>query len=71
MVVERKENNKQIEEVRDEANQVEAEHLKNSEAELNELLAEYWSLPPVRLRRETDKYMSLTWLQLESSWNYS
>jgi len=55
MVVERRENDKQIEEVRDEANQVEAkinEHLKKSEAELNELLAEYW-----KLRHETDVYM--------------
>jgi kinetochore protein Nuf2 len=68
MVVKRKENDKQVEEVRDEANQMEAEHLKKSEAELNELLAEYWSL---RLRWETGKYMSrsLSWLQ--SSWNYS
>ncbi|KAF8906040.1 Nuf2 family-domain-containing protein [Gymnopilus junonius] len=55
MVVERRVNDKQIEEVRDEANQVEAkmnEHLKQSEAELNELLAEYW-----KLRHETDVYM--------------
>jgi len=55
MVVERRENDKQIEEMRDDANQVEAkinEHLKKSEAELNELLAEYW-----KLRHETDIYM--------------
>ncbi|KAF8964092.1 Nuf2 family-domain-containing protein [Flammula alnicola] len=55
MVVERRENDKQIEEVRGEANKVEAntnEHLKKSEAELNELLAEYW-----KLRHETDVYM--------------
>jgi len=55
MVVERRENDKQIEEVRDDANQVEAkihEHLKKSEAELDELLAEYW-----KLRHETDVYM--------------
>ncbi|KAH9483845.1 putative kinetochore protein NUF2 [Psilocybe cubensis] len=55
MVIERRENDKQIEEVRDEANQVEAsmhKHLKQSEVELNELLAEYW-----RLRHETDVYM--------------
>ncbi|KAF8197413.1 Nuf2 family-domain-containing protein [Pholiota molesta] len=55
MVVERRENDKQIEEVREEANRVEAqmnEHLKTSEIELNELLAEYW-----KLRHETDVYM--------------
>jgi kinetochore protein Nuf2 len=55
MVVERRENDKQIEEVRDEANQVElkiSEHLKKGETVLNELLAEYW-----KLRRETDIYM--------------
>lgn len=75
MVVERRENDKQIEEVRDQANQVEAkvrtnsksitdseltfsrqmnEHLKKSEIELNELLAEYW-----KLRRETGTFPSL------------
>ncbi|KAF9532402.1 Nuf2 family-domain-containing protein [Crepidotus variabilis] len=55
MVVERKENDKQIEEVREEANEAEAkmqEHLKKSEAELNELLAEY-----CKIRHQTDVYM--------------
>jgi len=55
MVVERRENDKQIEEVREEANEVEVQmndHLKMSEIELNELLAEYW-----KLRHETDVYM--------------
>ncbi|KAF8163090.1 Nuf2 family-domain-containing protein [Crassisporium funariophilum] len=55
MVIERRENDKQIEEVRDEASEVEAkmnEHLKNSEAESSQLLAEYW-----KLRHETDVYM--------------
>ncbi|KAJ7074414.1 Nuf2 family-domain-containing protein [Mycena amicta] len=47
MVVERRDTDKQVEEVRAEANNVEskmAEHLKTSEAELNQLLSEYWQL---------------------------
>ncbi|KAF9001985.1 Nuf2 family-domain-containing protein [Cyathus striatus] len=54
MVVERRDNDRQVEELRAEANAVEAkmsEHLKKNEGELNELLAEYW-----RLRHETGKY---------------
>ncbi|KJA27315.1 hypothetical protein HYPSUDRAFT_35161 [Hypholoma sublateritium FD-334 SS-4] len=55
MVVQRRQNDKEIEDVREEANQVEVQmndHLKMSEIELNELLAEYW-----KLRHETDVYM--------------
>ncbi|GLB35199.1 putative nuf2 family protein [Lyophyllum shimeji] len=55
MAIERRDNDKQVEELRAEANEVEkkmAEHLKKGEAELNELLAEYW-----KLRHETDVYM--------------
>ncbi|KIM56125.1 hypothetical protein SCLCIDRAFT_1220548 [Scleroderma citrinum Foug A] len=55
MDIERRENDKQVEEFRKEANEVEAkmtEHLTKSEAELNELLAEYW-----KLRHETEVYM--------------
>ncbi|RXW17416.1 hypothetical protein EST38_g8443 [Candolleomyces aberdarensis] len=55
MVLERKDNDKQVEELRGEANAVEekmAEHLRASELELTELLAEYW-----KLRHETDVFM--------------
>ncbi|RDB21520.1 putative kinetochore protein NUF2 [Hypsizygus marmoreus] len=55
MAIERRDNDKQMEELRADANEVEkkmAENLKTSEAELNELLAEYW-----KLRHETDIYM--------------
>ncbi|KAH7889874.1 Nuf2 family-domain-containing protein [Phlebopus sp. FC_14] len=55
MDVERRDNDKQVEELRKEADEIEtkmAEHLKKSEAELNELLAEYW-----KLRHETEVYM--------------
>lgn len=51
MAIERRDNDKQLEELRLEANSIQsemAEHLKRSETELNELLAEYW-----RLRHET------------------
>ncbi|KAF9456033.1 Nuf2 family-domain-containing protein [Collybia nuda] len=55
MSIERRDNDKQVEELRGDANAVEAkiaEHLKKSECELNELLADYW-----KLRHETDVYM--------------
>ncbi|KAK2467107.1 hypothetical protein APHAL10511_001365 [Amanita phalloides] len=55
MVIERRDNDKQLEELRREADSIEAkmvEHLRNSETEINELLAEYW-----KLRHETDIYM--------------
>ncbi|KAG6816946.1 hypothetical protein H0H87_001461 [Tephrocybe sp. NHM501043] len=55
MAVERRDNDKQVEELRAEANEVErkmADQVKKGEAELNELLAEYW-----KLRHETDVYM--------------
>ncbi|KAF8623966.1 hypothetical protein AX15_006122 [Amanita polypyramis BW_CC] len=55
MVVERRDNDKQLEELRREADSIDAkmsEHLRKSEVELNELLAEYW-----KLRHETDIYM--------------
>ncbi|KAF8436921.1 Nuf2 family-domain-containing protein [Boletus edulis BED1] len=55
MDVERRDNDKLVEELRKEADDTEAkmaEHLKKSEAELNELLAEYW-----KLRHETEVYM--------------
>ncbi|KAH0584146.1 hypothetical protein H2248_009706 [Termitomyces sp. 'cryptogamus'] len=55
MAIERRDNEKQVEELRAEANEVEkkmAEQVKGGEAELNELLAEYW-----KLRHETDVYM--------------
>ncbi|KAG2149272.1 Nuf2 family-domain-containing protein [Suillus clintonianus] len=55
MDVERRENDKQVEELRIEAGDIEtkmSEHLKKSEAELNELLTEYW-----KLRHETEVYM--------------
>ncbi|KIK24910.1 hypothetical protein PISMIDRAFT_97675 [Pisolithus microcarpus 441] len=55
MDVERRENDKQVEELRKEADEIEtkmAEHLRKSEVELNELLAEYW-----KLRHETEVYM--------------
>ncbi|KIJ69633.1 hypothetical protein HYDPIDRAFT_36657 [Hydnomerulius pinastri MD-312] len=55
MDIERRDNDKQVEELRQEADEIDAkmvEHLKRSEAELNELLAEYW-----KLRHETEVYM--------------
>ncbi|KAG0706409.1 Nuf2 family-domain-containing protein [Suillus ampliporus] len=55
MDVERRDNDKQVEELRMEAGDIEckmAEHLKKSETELNELLTEYW-----KLRHETEVYM--------------
>ncbi|KAK7023807.1 Nuf2 family-domain-containing protein [Favolaschia claudopus] len=55
MVVERRDNDKQVEELRGEASKLEkemAEHLKANEIELNQLLAEYW-----KLRHDTDFYM--------------
>ncbi|KAI0747799.1 Nuf2 family-domain-containing protein [Daedaleopsis nitida] len=47
MSVERRDNDRQVEELRAEADDIErkmAEHLKTSEGELNELLTEYWKL---------------------------
>jgi len=55
MSVERRDNDKQVEELRVQADDVAekmAENLKQSEVELNELLADYW-----KLRHETDVYM--------------
>ncbi|KAI0646761.1 Nuf2 family-domain-containing protein [Trametes meyenii] len=55
MSVERRDNDRQVEELRAEADEVErqmAEHMKTNQAELNELLAEYW-----KLRHETEVYM--------------
>ncbi|KAG6878754.1 hypothetical protein C0993_008053 [Termitomyces sp. T159_Od127] len=55
MAIERRDNDKQVEELRAEANEVEkktVEQVKRGEAELNELFAEYW-----KLRHETDVYM--------------
>ncbi|KAG1775010.1 Nuf2 family-domain-containing protein [Suillus placidus] len=55
MDIERRENDKQVEELRMEAGDIETkmvEHLKKSETELNELLTEYW-----KLRHETEVYM--------------
>ncbi|KAI0798117.1 Nuf2 family-domain-containing protein [Abortiporus biennis] len=55
MAVERRDNDRQVEEMRAEADDVErkmAEHMKKSQAELNELLTEYW-----KLRHETEVYM--------------
>ncbi|KAL7283136.1 hypothetical protein ACG7TL_002562 [Trametes sanguinea] len=55
MSVERRDNDRQVEELRAEADEIErkmAEHMKASQAELNELLAEYW-----KLRHETEVYM--------------
>ncbi|KAG6819356.1 hypothetical protein H0H93_012571 [Arthromyces matolae] len=55
MAIERRDNDKQVEELRGEANEIEKkmnEQVKKGEAELNELLAEYW-----KLRHETDVYM--------------
>lgn len=75
MAIERRDNDKQVEELRGDANAVEAkvrlitaltnsyrpflyqmaEHLKKSEGELNELLADYW-----KLRHETGIYRAMT-----------
>ncbi|KAF4603976.1 kinetochore-associated Ndc80 complex subunit nuf2 [Pleurotus pulmonarius] len=55
MAIERRDNDRQVEEYRGEADNLElkmAEHLKASQAELQELLTEYW-----KLRHETDVYM--------------
>jgi kinetochore protein Nuf2 len=70
MAIERRDSDKQVEEIRGEANELEtkvslvhyeaplnswsqmAEHLKSSETELNQLLAEYW-----KLRHDTGMYM--------------
>ncbi|KAI0736553.1 Nuf2 family-domain-containing protein [Fomitopsis betulina] len=55
MVVDRQVNDRKVEELRAEADEVErqmAEHLRKSQAELTELLTEYW-----RLRHETEVYM--------------
>ncbi|KAJ7231452.1 Nuf2 family-domain-containing protein [Mycena haematopus] len=55
MVIERRDNDKQVEELREEGSKLEtemAEHLKANETELNQLLAEYW-----KLRHDTDLYM--------------
>lgn len=55
MVVERRHNDLEVEELRTEADEVEKkmqEHLKESEKELNELLGVYWDL-----RRQTEVYM--------------
>ncbi|KAJ6611798.1 Nuf2 family-domain-containing protein [Mycena sp. CBHHK59/15] len=55
MAIERRDNDKQVEEIRGEANELEtkmAEHLKLNETEINQLLAEYW-----KLRHDTDLYM--------------
>ncbi|TFK30715.1 hypothetical protein FA15DRAFT_26595 [Coprinopsis marcescibilis] len=55
MALERRDNDKQVEELRAEANSIEvkmSEHLRVSEQELNELLAEYW-----KLRHQTEVYM--------------
>ncbi|KAI0303431.1 Nuf2 family-domain-containing protein [Multifurca ochricompacta] len=55
MAIERRDNDKHNEELRAEADEIErkmADHLKRSEAELGELLAEYWAL-----RNRTSAYM--------------
>ncbi|TFY79879.1 hypothetical protein EWM64_g4131 [Hericium alpestre] len=55
MSLERRDNDRQVEELRGEADGIErkmAEHSKKSEAELGELFAEYW-----RLRHATEVYM--------------
>ncbi|KAJ7734926.1 Nuf2 family-domain-containing protein [Mycena maculata] len=55
MAIERRDNDKQVEEIRGEADELEtkmAEHLKLNQTELNQLLTEYW-----QLRHDTDLYM--------------
>ncbi|KDQ60560.1 hypothetical protein JAAARDRAFT_553066 [Jaapia argillacea MUCL 33604] len=55
MALERRDNDKQVEELRKEANETErsmADHLKQNETELGELLNEYWEL-----RQATEVYM--------------
>ncbi|KAL0564198.1 kinetochore-associated Ndc80 complex subunit nuf2 [Marasmius crinis-equi] len=55
MNVERQKNDKNLQGVREEADAIEAkiaEHVRNSEAEMNSLLADYW-----HLRHETEVYM--------------
>lgn len=55
MVMERRDNDKQVEELKEEAHEVDKkmnEHLRICEEELSELLGEYW-----RLRHEADVYM--------------
>jgi len=57
MALDRKDNDDQMEKLRMEADDVAAkmaEHQKKSEAELNELLTEYW-----KLRHETEVYMEI------------
>ena len=47
MAEERKDNDRQVEALRSEADELErkmAEHMKQSQSELNELLTEYWKL---------------------------
>lgn len=47
MVAERSENEKHVEEIRNEADEVErkmAEHVRKNELEINQLLGEYWKL---------------------------
>ncbi|KAJ7093076.1 Nuf2 family-domain-containing protein [Mycena epipterygia] len=58
MAIERRDNDKQVEEIRGEANELEtkmAEHLKLNETELNQLLAEYW-----KLRHDTGNCIELS-----------
>ncbi|KAF8185055.1 Nuf2 family-domain-containing protein [Mycena galopus ATCC 62051] len=55
MVIERRDNDKEVEQLREEGSKLEtemAQHLKANETELNQLLAEYW-----KLRHDTDLYM--------------
>ncbi|KAJ8514657.1 hypothetical protein ONZ45_g7837 [Pleurotus djamor] len=55
MAVERRDNDRQVEEYRLEAESIrlkKSEHLKQSQSKLNDLLTEYW-----KLRHETDVYM--------------
>ncbi|KAL0947262.1 hypothetical protein HGRIS_013383 [Hohenbuehelia grisea] len=55
MALERRDNDRQVEDLRGEADEIEAklsEHLKASQAELNELMGSYW-----KLRHETEVYM--------------
>ncbi|KAA1478749.1 hypothetical protein DENSPDRAFT_875827 [Dentipellis sp. KUC8613] len=55
MSLERRDNDKQVEELRREADEIDGkmtDHLRRSEAEINELLVEYWGL-----RHETEVYM--------------
>jgi kinetochore protein Nuf2 len=61
--VERKDNDREVESLREEAREIEAkmaENLKQNEAELNDLLAVFW-----KLRHEADVYMDLLANELE------